>query len=136
MTIAEKILATKGGRDVVRPGDIVTVEVDTVILFDNNFTPANWRDILKVRDPERIVVVLDPRAGAKRDGRWSTRHCTRFREEIRDQTRARRRIRSGDQSPARRRPGIRLAGDGARVQRFAHVQRGRVQLPRSRRRRT
>ena len=64
MTIAEKILAKKGGRDVVRPGDIVTVEVDTVILFDNNFMPANWRDILKVRDPERIVVVLDHRVPA------------------------------------------------------------------------
>ena len=37
MTIAEKILARKGGRRRVRPGDIVTVEVDTVILFDNNF---------------------------------------------------------------------------------------------------
>jgi 3-isopropylmalate/(R)-2-methylmalate dehydratase large subunit len=64
MTIAEKILARKGGRDVVRPGDIVTVEVDTTILFDNNFMPANWRDILRVRDPERLVVVLDHRVPA------------------------------------------------------------------------
>ncbi|MGZ8155245.1 MAG: aconitase/3-isopropylmalate dehydratase large subunit family protein [Burkholderiales bacterium] len=64
MTIAEKILASKGGRDVVRPGDIVTVNVDTVILFDNNFMPANWRDILRVRDPERIVVVMDHRVPA------------------------------------------------------------------------
>ena len=64
MTIAEKILANKGGRDVVRPGDIVTVEVDTVILFDNNFMPANWRDIIKIRDPERIVVVMDHRVPA------------------------------------------------------------------------
>ncbi|MGZ8265149.1 MAG: aconitase/3-isopropylmalate dehydratase large subunit family protein [Burkholderiales bacterium] len=64
MTIAEKILASKGGRDVVRPGDIVTVDVDTVILFDNNFMPANWRDILRVRDPERIVVVMDHRVPA------------------------------------------------------------------------
>ena len=64
MTIAEKILAKKGGRAVVRPGDIVTVDVDTTILFDNNFIPANWRDILKVRDPDRIVVVLDHRVPA------------------------------------------------------------------------
>jgi 3-isopropylmalate/(R)-2-methylmalate dehydratase large subunit len=64
MTIAEKILAAKGGRDVVRPGDIVTVDVDTVILFDNNFMPANWRDILKLRDPDRIVVVMDHRVPA------------------------------------------------------------------------
>jgi 3-isopropylmalate/(R)-2-methylmalate dehydratase large subunit len=64
MTIAEKILARKGGRDVVRPGDIVTVEVDTTILFDNNFMPSNWREVLTVRDPDRIVVVLDHRVPA------------------------------------------------------------------------
>ena len=64
MTIAEKILARRGGRDCVRPGDIVTVEVDTTILFDNNFVPSNWREILKVRDPDRIVVVLDHRVPA------------------------------------------------------------------------
>lgn len=64
MTIAEKILARKGGRETVRPGDVVTVEVDTVILFDNNFMPANWRDILRVRDPKRIVVVMDHRVPA------------------------------------------------------------------------
>ena len=64
MTIAEKILAKKGGRETVRPGDIVTVEVDTVILFDNNFMPANWRDIQRLRDPARVVVVLDHRVPA------------------------------------------------------------------------
>ena len=64
MTIAEKILARKGGRATVRPGDIVTVEVDTVILFDNNFMPANWRDIQRLRDPSRVVVVLDHRVPA------------------------------------------------------------------------
>jgi 3-isopropylmalate/(R)-2-methylmalate dehydratase large subunit len=64
MTIAEKILARKGGREVVRPGDIVTVEVGTTILFDNNFMPSNWREILKVRDPDRIVIVLDHRVPA------------------------------------------------------------------------
>jgi 3-isopropylmalate/(R)-2-methylmalate dehydratase large subunit len=64
MTIAEKILAAKGAQQNVRPGDIVTVEVDTVILFDNNFMPANWREILRVSDPERIVVVLDHRVPA------------------------------------------------------------------------
>jgi homoaconitase/3-isopropylmalate dehydratase large subunit len=64
VTIAEKILARKGDRNVAVPGDIVTVEVDTAILFDNNFMPANWREILKVRDPDRIVVVLDHRVPA------------------------------------------------------------------------
>lgn len=64
MTIAEKILARRGGRKVVAPGDVVTVGVDTVILFDNNFMPSIWRDIVKVHDPERIVVTLDHRVPA------------------------------------------------------------------------
>ncbi|MDP1671974.1 MAG: aconitase family protein, partial [Burkholderiales bacterium] len=64
MTIAEKILAAKSGRKAVVPGDVVTVEVDTVILFDNNFMPNNWRDILKVADPEKIIVTFDHRVPA------------------------------------------------------------------------
>lgn len=64
MTIAEKILAAKSGQQTVSPGDVVTVEVDTVILFDNNFMPNNWRDIQKVRDTGRIVVVFDHRVPA------------------------------------------------------------------------
>lgn len=64
MTIAEKILAAKGGQKTVKPGDVVTVEVDTVILFDNNFMPNNWRDIRKVRDAGRIIVVFDHRVPA------------------------------------------------------------------------
>lgn len=77
MTIAEKILAAKSGRSKVAPGDVVTVSVDTVILFDNNFMPNNWREILKLHDPERIVVTFDHRvpaptqqaAAAQRTGR-------------------------------------------------------------------
>lgn len=64
MTIIEKILAGKSGQAVVRPGDLVTVDVDTVILFDNNFMPSAWRDVLKLHDPERIVVVFDHRVPA------------------------------------------------------------------------
>ena len=64
MTIAEKILAKKGGHAKVVPGDVVTVGVDTVILFDNNFMPSIWREILKVHDPERIVVTFDHRVPA------------------------------------------------------------------------
>ena len=41
MTIAEKILAAKSGRKKVVPGDVVTVQLDTIILFDNNFVPSN-----------------------------------------------------------------------------------------------
>ena len=82
MTIAEKILARKGGRDVVRPGDIVTVEVDTVILFDNNFMPANWRD-----DPEGARSgahrrrARSSRAGAERAWRAAA-HVTGARSSL------------------------------------------------------
>jgi 3-isopropylmalate/(R)-2-methylmalate dehydratase large subunit len=64
MTIAEKILAAKSGRKAVTPGDVVTVDVDTVILFDNNFMPNNWREILKIADPEKIIVTFDHRVPA------------------------------------------------------------------------
>ncbi len=95
MTIAEKILANKSGQKVVRPGDVVTVEVDTVILFDNNFMPSNWRDILTVRDAARIIVVFDHRvpaptqqaAGGQRTGREFVRKfgVKRFHDVGREQ---------------------------------------------------
>ena len=65
MTAIEKILARNSGRDSVRPGDMVMVEVGTAVLYDNNFLPAIWRDVLKVKDPARIVVVFDHRTPAK-----------------------------------------------------------------------
>lgn len=65
MTAIEKILARNSGRDVVRPGDLVMVEVRTAVMYDNNFVPAIWRDILKVKDADRIVVVFDHRVPAK-----------------------------------------------------------------------
>ena len=64
MTIAEKILAAKSGQNKVSPGDVVTVRLDTIILFDNNFMTSNWRDIQHVCDPERLVVVFDHRVPA------------------------------------------------------------------------
>jgi 3-isopropylmalate/(R)-2-methylmalate dehydratase large subunit len=64
MTIAEKILARKSGQAKVGPGDLVTAEVDTVVMIDNSFTAGRWRDIQKVRDPDRIVVVFDHRVPA------------------------------------------------------------------------
>jgi 3-isopropylmalate/(R)-2-methylmalate dehydratase large subunit len=64
MTIAEKILAKKGGLARVVPGDLVTVAVDTVILFDNNFMTNRWREILKVNDPDSLIVVFDHRVPA------------------------------------------------------------------------
>ena len=64
MTIAEKILARKSGQKKVGPGDLVTVEVDTVVMIDNSFIASRWRNIQKVRDPSRIVVVFDHRVPA------------------------------------------------------------------------
>jgi len=64
MTIAEKILAKKSGQKKVSPGDLVTVEVDTVVMIDNSFIASRWRSIQKLRDPARLVVVFDHRAPA------------------------------------------------------------------------
>lgn len=64
MTIAEKILAKNSGRAAVRAGDLVTVRVDTTVLFDNNFMPSIWQEILKTDHPERVVVILDHRVPA------------------------------------------------------------------------
>lgn len=58
-TIAEKILARAADVKSIAPGDIADVEVDTCVLSDMNFMPASWRHILKMKDPARVVVVLD-----------------------------------------------------------------------------
>ncbi len=65
MTAIEKILAKNSGQEVVRPGDLVVVQVGTSVLYDNNFVPSIWREILKVHDPDRVVVVFDHRVPAK-----------------------------------------------------------------------
>jgi 3-isopropylmalate/(R)-2-methylmalate dehydratase large subunit len=59
MNIAEKILARAAGVAAIVPGDIAVVDVDTCVLTDMNFLPASWREILKMRDPAKVVVVLD-----------------------------------------------------------------------------
>jgi len=59
MTIVEKILAAKGGRDTVRPGDLVTVDIDTAIVLDMNFIPGIHVEILKLAHPERVIVIHD-----------------------------------------------------------------------------
>lgn len=64
MTIIEKILARAGGLPSVRPGDLVVVDVDTVVLFDSSFFPVDWRDVRKVADPNRLVVAYDHRVPA------------------------------------------------------------------------
>lgn len=64
MTIAEKILARASGRERVAAGDLVTVQVHTTVLFDNNFMPNNWPDVRRIDHPDRVVVILDHRVPA------------------------------------------------------------------------
>src|SRR5678816_2099839 len=59
MNIAEKILARAAGVPRVVPGEIAIVEVGTAVLTDMNFMPASWREVLKICDAGRVVVVLD-----------------------------------------------------------------------------
>src|SRR5436309_136983 len=68
MTIAEKILATKSGLPIVKPGQIVDAYPDLVMSHT-----ATWRSVsvmekvgaTKLFDPDRIAVVLDHIAPAK-----------------------------------------------------------------------
>src|SRR5258708_37675530 len=64
MTIIEKILARASGAKKVSPGDLVVVDVDTAVFIDNAFLPASWREVLKIHDPSKIVVIFDHRAPA------------------------------------------------------------------------
>ncbi len=62
-TIIEKIIAHNTGRDAVKPGDIVTVKVDRVMVDDimisfiiNKFEEMGFT---KVWDPDKIVMIYD-----------------------------------------------------------------------------
>src|SRR5258708_6585439 len=59
MTIIEKILARASGADRIAPGDLAVVDVDLVVMIDLGFSSASWREVLKVHDPEKVVVVFD-----------------------------------------------------------------------------
>lgn len=62
--ILNKILARASKKPSVAAGDLVVVDVDTVVLYDSNFFPVYWRDPLKVADPDRITVIFDHRVPA------------------------------------------------------------------------
>jgi 3-isopropylmalate/(R)-2-methylmalate dehydratase large subunit len=64
MTMTEKILARAAGAKKVTPGEIVVVDVDTCVFIDNSFFPIYWREILKLADPDKIVVAFDHRVPA------------------------------------------------------------------------
>lgn len=59
MTIIEKIFARASGQDRVVPGDLVVVNVDVSVMLDSSFHPNSRRKILKVLDPDKVVVVYD-----------------------------------------------------------------------------
>ena len=62
MTIIEKILSSRSGGAPVTPGQIVTCDVDRVVMLDLQF--AGGPTPLRVHDPSRISVVLDHAAPA------------------------------------------------------------------------
>ena len=59
MTIIEKILARKSSAAKIGPGDLAVVDVDLCVLIDLSFSPSSWREVLKLHDPEKVVVVFD-----------------------------------------------------------------------------
>jgi 3-isopropylmalate/(R)-2-methylmalate dehydratase large subunit len=69
MTMTEKILARAAGVDSLKPGDLAVVNVETTVTMDSTFQPERlaeerWRDVTRVHDPDKIVVILDHLAPA------------------------------------------------------------------------
>ena len=54
MNAIEKILANHSEQDVVRPGDVVMVDVDVAVQFD-----SARADVLKIANPEKVVLLHD-----------------------------------------------------------------------------
>src|SRR5919106_4762633 len=59
MTIIEKILAKASGAAKIAPGDLAVVDVELVVMIDLSFSRGSWREVLKVHDPDKVVVVFD-----------------------------------------------------------------------------
>jgi 3-isopropylmalate/(R)-2-methylmalate dehydratase large subunit len=59
MTIIEKILARASGAASVAPGDVAVVDVDLAVMIDLSFSRGSWREVLRVHDPDKVVVVFD-----------------------------------------------------------------------------
>jgi 3-isopropylmalate/(R)-2-methylmalate dehydratase large subunit len=58
MTIIEKILARKSGRDRVDVGEFVVCDVDMTVLIDLQFATL-WASPTRVADPDRLAVIMD-----------------------------------------------------------------------------
>lgn len=57
--MTQKILARHAGLDSVRPGQIVTVDVDCAVILDLNFYKGHWVEPKRVFDPDKAVVIYD-----------------------------------------------------------------------------
>ncbi|GAB3208277.1 3-isopropylmalate dehydratase large subunit [Nocardia tengchongensis] len=58
MTMIENLLARKAGLARVRPGDLVTVEVDMCVMIDLQFATL-WIPPARIHDPDKVAVVMD-----------------------------------------------------------------------------
>jgi 3-isopropylmalate/(R)-2-methylmalate dehydratase large subunit len=58
MTMIENLLASKAGVSQVRPGDIVTVEVDMCVMIDLQFATL-WIEPSRIHDPDKVAVIMD-----------------------------------------------------------------------------
>ncbi len=64
-TAIEKVLARASGRASVQPGEIVTCDVDRVVLIDLQFREFNsWVRPLRIADPGRVSIIFDHAAPA------------------------------------------------------------------------
>jgi hypothetical protein len=72
MTTTEKILARASGAAQVAVGDAVVVRVETAVLPDLPFLPEGWRDVLKVLDPSKVVVLWARNRGKPRNSSLSS----------------------------------------------------------------
>ncbi|MVU77162.1 homoaconitate hydratase family protein [Nocardia sp. ET3-3] len=58
MTMIENLLARKAGVKQVRPGDLVTVEVDMCVMIDLQFATL-WIPPSRIHDPDKVAVIMD-----------------------------------------------------------------------------
>jgi 3-isopropylmalate/(R)-2-methylmalate dehydratase large subunit len=62
MTMSEKIIAAHAGAERVKPGDIVTCDIDFIGIHDMFFTVGGQGDFSKIKrlcDPDKTIVLLD-----------------------------------------------------------------------------
>lgn len=63
MTMAEKVLARASGREYVKPGEIITAAVDTLMVADMSFYDSYElfaeSGCSEIWDPDKVVVIMD-----------------------------------------------------------------------------